>query len=95
MSDKPLTPGTARITITVTPQAIGGALASLRTDGVFADEMLERRLYSLDHMPPDDIPSYVFWGTLLAHIGQMMNGDGSAPPPTPEPKPKSHGLGAW
>lgn len=75
MSDKPLVPGAAQITITVTPQAAGGALASLSTDGAFADEMVDRRFYSIGDMPPANVPPYAFWGTLLAHIGHLMNGD--------------------
>jgi hypothetical protein len=66
----------AVLTITVTDEMVSsGLMASLSTQGDFADESLDHRFYSIPEEPPGDLPPYRFWGALTTLIGGFLSQD--------------------
>lgn len=70
---------TAVLTITVKAVPGGGLMASLISDGAMSDPYIDRRFYSIPEYPPPELPPYVFWGSLLTSMGQLM-GSNDLPP---------------
>lgn len=76
----------AKLTISVAEvEGTPGLLASLKTEGAFAAEVIDRRFYSIAEQPPADLPPQLFWATLLGLIGRFLEqdpGDESWDPPS-------------
>ena len=80
MTGEPVGAGfNAVLTITVKAVPGAGLMASLISDGDMSDAYIDRRFYSIPEYPPADLPPYVFWGSLLVSMGQLM-GSNDLPP---------------
>jgi hypothetical protein len=62
--------------ITITADRSGpGILAGIKTSGAFSGPDIERRFFSYDTEPPEDIPPEVFWGKILGDISAALQRD--------------------
>jgi hypothetical protein len=53
-------------------QVNSGILVSLRATGDYADEMIDRRFYSISDLPPAGLEPRLFWAPLLEQIGGVL-----------------------
>lgn len=66
-------PGDIAATLTVTARLEGhGLLVSLKTEGDFAAEAVDRRFYSIAELPPADLDPAQFWATILGGISGLL-----------------------
>lgn len=71
------TPVNAEITIAARSEG-HGLLVSLRTNGNFSGEVINRRFYSIDQAPPSDLDPADFWAPILGHIAGFLASDPNA-----------------
>lgn len=63
-------------TLTVTARLEGrGLLISLKSEGDFSGETIDRRFYSIPHLPPAGLDPALFWATVLDGISGLLGAD--------------------
>jgi hypothetical protein len=59
--------------LTLTARQEGnGLLVSLKSEGDFSDEMIDRRFYSIADVPPADLPPGDFWAVILGQVAGFL-----------------------
>lgn len=52
-----------------------GMFVSLKSEGDYSGELIDRRFYSIPEEPPAGLAPYLFWGGICSAIGALLGTD--------------------